>query len=104
MPAPDLSLSLHAVCEASCTLRLRPENEGATAGAFAVEILADGTPIATEWLSGLEGGTVGAALDIALDPALVSGAITARIDAQDQLVECDEDDNELVLPPVICGP
>ena len=102
--AADLALELHVACPEQCTFRVRPLNHGINAGPFHVELLADGVPVGSVDLTGLQGGTRGAPIDLVIDPATAAGAtvLSARIDSTDSVEECDEDNNELILPPLVC--
>jgi len=102
--AADLSLELHGLCPEFCSVRVRPLNTGIDAGPMAVGLLADGEPIATVPLDGLPGGTRDAVLEFALDAETVAAAseLMVWIDAMDDVQECDETNNQLVLPPLSC--
>jgi hypothetical protein len=103
---PNLSLELDSWCEDGCPdqsiLRVRPVNDGASAGPFdvLVERVSDGVVLGLETLPGLGGGTIGDALEFAFDAP--SEPIIVTIDPAVAVEECDELDNELVLTPPSC--
>jgi hypothetical protein len=100
--APDLFLEPHAWCPGvtETILRLRPANQGYTSGPFSISLSRPGesSPFRTVILEdGLPEATRGAVLDVALGSAEAELPITLRIDSLEDVTECDEDNNELVI-------
>ena len=101
--APDLSLELDSWCDLGLPdellLRVRPVNDGVAAGPFdvLVEREIDGVVLGLQSMPGLGSGSIGASLEFALDPALVTSTLIVTIDPAVVVEECDETNNELIL-------
>ncbi len=98
--APNLSAEAHAVCDEQCTVRVRVRNDGVSAGPFTVGLTADGVPQPAESLLGLEGGTLGPVIEFVLEGSATN--VQVVVDVNDDVEECAEDDNLLLLPGPTC--
>lgn len=108
LAAPNLRVELDSWCEDDCPdaveLRVRPLNDGVSAGPFEVRVerVSDGAVLATEALPGLGAGLVGDSLVFTLDPADLTSDLLVTLDPADTIDECDESDNTLLLSPPLC--
>ena len=108
LAAPDLSLELDGFCDGYCPdellLRVRPVNDGVSAGPFdvLVERVSDGVVLGLQTMPGLGSGSIAASLEFELDPALATEQLIVTIDPAAVVEECDEVNNELVLTPPPC--
>ena len=109
-PAPDLQLELHAICEELCPdqlrLLVRPANPGAASDGFTVQVARadDGTVLATGVsLFGLPMATSAAPMELLVDALAAAGSdLVVTIDMADEVLECHEDNNVLLVPEPSC--
>ncbi len=107
VPTPDLVVEPHGVCFDACPetvrLRLRVANGGHGTGPLQVALFS-GEPVAAtaELPLGLAAGERSAPIDLLVPAELAALGLEGVVDPEDGILECDEDNNRLVIAPLAC--